>query len=61
MIKETLTVIMVPLAFIIYCCGIWMFKQISKDTDEHKFTIVGTVAIILLWALVEIMFYVSHH
>lgn len=29
--------------------------------DEHKFTIVGTVAIILLWALVEIMFYVSHH
>lgn len=35
MIKETLTVIMVPLAFIFYCCVIWMFKQISKDTDEH--------------------------
>lgn len=61
MIKETLTVVMVPLAFIVYCCGIWMLKQINKDTDEHKFTIVGTVAIILLWALVEIMFYVSHH
>lgn len=61
MIKETLTVIMVPLAFIFYGCVIWMFKQISKDTDEHKFTIVGSVAIILLWALVEIMVYVSHH
>lgn len=61
MVKETLTVIMVPLAFIFYCCAIWMFKQTNKDTDEHKFTIVGTVAIILLWALVEIMFYVSHH
>ena len=61
MIKETLTVIMVPLAFILYCCMIWMFKQISKETDENKFTIVGTVAIILLWTLVEIMFYVSHH
>jgi len=61
MIRETLVTIMVPLAFIIYCCMIWMFKQISKDTDEHKFTIVGTVAIILLWALVEIMFYISHH
>lgn len=61
MIKETLTVIMVPLAFIFYCCMIWMFKQINKDTDENKFTIVGAVAIILLWALVEIMFYVCHH
>ena len=61
MIKETLTVIMVPLAFACYGCAIWMFKQISKNTDEHKFTIVGAVAIILLWALVEIMFYVSHH
>lgn len=44
---------MVPLAFILYGCVIWMFKQISKDTDEHKFTIVGTVAIILLWAIVD--------
>lgn len=61
MIKETLTVIMVPLAFACYGCVIWMFKQINKDTDEHKFTIVGTVAIILLWALVEIMFYISHN
>lgn len=61
MIKETLTFIMVPLAFIFYCCVIWIFKQLSKDTDERKFTIVGTVAIILLWTLVEIMFYVSHH
>ena len=61
MIKETLTVRMEPLAFIIYCSVIWMFKQISKVTDEHKFTIVGTVAIILLWALVEIMFYISRH
>lgn len=61
MIRETLTVITVPLAFTCYGCVIWMFKQISKDTDEHKFTIVGTVAIILLWTLVEIMFYVSHH
>ena len=61
MIKETLTVVMVPLAFIFYCCVIWIFKQTSKDTDEHKFTIVGTVAIILLWALVEIMFYISRH
>lgn len=48
MIKETLTVIMVPLAFACYGCVIWMVKQISKDTDEHKFTIVGTAAIILL-------------
>lgn len=61
MIKETLTVIIVPLAFACYGCVIWIFKQINKDTDEHKFTIVVTVAIILLWALVEIMFYVSHH
>lgn len=61
MIKETLTVIMVPLAFILCCCAIWIFRQIPKDTDEHKFTIVGSVAIILLWALVEIMVYVSHH
>lgn len=61
MIKETLTVIMVPLAFVCYGCVIWIFKQISKDTDEHKFTIVGTVAIILLWAIVEIMFYISRH
>ena len=61
MIKETLTVIMVPLAFTCYGGIIWLCKQIPKDTDEHKFTIVGTVAIILLWALVEIMFYVSHH
>lgn len=61
MIKETLVAIMVPLAFACYGCAIWMFKQTNKDTDEHKFTIVGTVAIILLWALVEIMFYVSHH
>lgn len=61
MIKETLTVIMVPLAFACYSCMIWIFKQASKDTDEHKLTIVGTVAIILLWTLVEIMVYVSHH
>lgn len=61
MIRETLVTIMVPLAFACYGCAIWMFKQINKDTDEHKFTIVGTVTIILLWALVEIMFYVSHH
>lgn len=61
MIRETLTVIVVPLTFIFYCCVIWLLKQISKDTDERKFTIVGTVTIILLWALVEIMFYVSHH
>lgn len=61
MIKETLTVIMVPLAIACYGCAIWLFKQAPKNTDEHKFTIVGSVAIILLWALVEIMFYVSHH
>lgn len=35
MIKETLTVIMVPLAFVFYGCVIQIFKQISKDTDEH--------------------------
>lgn len=55
MIRETLTVVMVPLAFIFYCCMIQIFKQINKDTDEHKFTIVSTVAIILLWALVEMI------
>lgn len=61
MIKEALTVITVPLAFICYGCAIWMFRQIPKDTDEQKLTIVGIVALILLLVLIEIMFYVSHH
>ena len=61
MIRETLIVILVPLAFVCYGCIIWLFKQTNKDTDERKFTIIGIMTIILLLSLFEIMFYVSHH
>lgn len=61
MIKETLIVIMVPLVFICVGCVIWLFTKTTKDTDEHKFTIIGIITIILLLSLLEIVFYVGHH
>lgn len=42
-------------------CGDVVVMPKLDGTNACLFMKDGTVAIILLWALVEIMFYVSHH